>query len=180
MTVDTGAYEVVHGWPRIPEEYVVGQVTGVAVDSQNRVHVFHRANRLDRSNLETPVAQSTILSIDGETGEVLSMWGENLFAVPHGLTVDHEDNVWVTDVGERVLKFSPEHELLLVIGEYGKPGLDGTHFNLPTDVAVTPAGDFYVCRWVWQQPRGEICRRRDIPVRLGGAGLRAGPVPYAA
>ena len=71
----------------------------MAVDSQNRVHGVPSSQSPGSQQSGDPGAQSTILSIDGETGEVLSMWGENLFAVPHGLTVDHEDNVWVTDVG---------------------------------------------------------------------------------
>jgi peptidylamidoglycolate lyase len=144
MTVEGATYEVVHGWPRLPEEYVLGQVTGVAVDSQDRVFVFHRADRRDRSQIDALVARPTLLFLDSERGEVISTWGENLFTMPHGLTVDHEDNLWVTDVGERVLKFNSAGELLMVVGEYGAPGLDGSHFNLPTDVAVTPTGEFYV------------------------------------
>ena len=37
------SYKVVHGWPALPDGYALGQVTGVGVDSQNRVWVFHRA-----------------------------------------------------------------------------------------------------------------------------------------
>jgi hypothetical protein len=33
-------------------------------------------------------------------------WGANLFIMPHGLTVDKDNNVWVTDVGlHQVFKF---------------------------------------------------------------------------
>ena len=35
------------------------------------------------------------------------MWGENMFWMPHGLTVDQYDNIWVTDVGlHQVFKVS--------------------------------------------------------------------------
>src|SRR5579859_3102901 len=36
-------YSVVHGWPELPMGFVLGQVSGVAVDSHNHVFVFHRA-----------------------------------------------------------------------------------------------------------------------------------------
>jgi len=138
-------YEVVHGWPKLPKDCLLGQVTGVGVDSHDRVFVFHRAEGIDLSGTGTMVSNPTILCIDGLTGEILSTWGENLFTIPHGLTIDCEDNIWVTDVGEeRVLKFSDAGDLLLVVGEKGVPGLDGQHFNRPTDIAVTPAGEFYV------------------------------------
>lgn len=144
MTRNASEYHVVHGWPRLPEGYVLGQVTGVGIDSHERVWVFHRADRVDRSQIETPVSMPTVLCLDGETGSVVATWGENLFTMPHGLTVDAADNVWVTDVGERILKFSPEGELLMTLGTMGAPGQDGSHFNLPTDIAVTPGGEFYV------------------------------------
>lgn len=65
--------------------------------------------------------------------------------MPHGLTIDGDDNVWVTDVGlHQVFKFGSDGRLLLVVGEAGKSGVDNRHFNRPTDVAVLPDGSFYV------------------------------------
>jgi peptidylamidoglycolate lyase len=71
--------------------------------------------------------------------------GAGLFAMPHGLTVDAEDNVWVTDVGfHQVFKLTHDGQPLLTIGTAGVMGSDETHFGLPTDVAVLPDGSFYV------------------------------------
>jgi hypothetical protein len=39
MAID---YQVVHGWPLMPEGHILGQATGVGVDSHNHVFVFHR------------------------------------------------------------------------------------------------------------------------------------------
>lgn len=65
--------------------------------------------------------------------------------MPHGLTIDREDNVWLTDVGlYQVFKFTHDGKLLLTLGERAKPGDDRSHFNLPTDVAVLADGSFYV------------------------------------
>ena len=68
-----------------------------------------------------------------------------MFTTAHGLTVDHRDNVWVTDSKRhQVFKFSHDGKLLMTLGAKDVPGLDGNHFNGPTDVAVAPGGEFYV------------------------------------
>ena len=80
-----------------------------------------------------------------ERGRLLKKWGETLFALPHSVTVDRQDNIWVTDVAwHQVFKFSPDGTLVLTLGERGVAGDDGSHFNRPTDVAVAPDGSFYV------------------------------------
>ncbi|WP_395742126.1 peptidyl-alpha-hydroxyglycine alpha-amidating lyase family protein [Prosthecobacter sp.] len=92
-----------------------------------------------------PIAAPTVSVFEGATGRLLSTWGANRFIMPHGLTVDHADNLWLTDVGlHQVFKCSPSGEVLLTLGEAGVPGDDTSHFNLPTDVAVLPDGSFYV------------------------------------
>lgn len=47
-----------------------------------------------------PIIEDTILVLDPHTGSVLHSWGAYAFYMPHGLTVDHHDNVWVTDVAK--------------------------------------------------------------------------------
>jgi len=125
-------YEVVHGWPKLPAGYAFGQVSGIGVDSHNHVFVFHRG--------EPP-----IFCIDGPTGKVLASWGTGLFSKPHGLAVDSRDNVWVTDIElHQIFKFTHDGKILMTVGVKGVAGLDGKHFNQPTDVAVAPSGEFYV------------------------------------
>jgi peptidylamidoglycolate lyase len=127
-----GAYQVVHGWPELPEGFAFGQVSGVGVDSHNHVFVFHRGDH-------------PIMCFEGATGKLVASWGDGMFRTPHGLAVDVKDNVWVTDVGHhQVFKFSHDGELLMTLGVKDVPGLDGKHFNQPTDIAVAPNGEFYV------------------------------------
>jgi peptidylamidoglycolate lyase len=116
------------------------------VDSHNNVFVFHRSGRQWTTPFPTePIAAPTVTVIDGQSGKRVTSWGAGLFIMPHGLTIDREDNVWLTDVGlHQVFKFTHEGKLLLTLGERGKPGSDRAHFNLPTDVAVLPDGSFYV------------------------------------
>lgn len=140
------SYHVVHGWPQLPEGFALGQVAGVGVDSHNHVFVFHRGDQ-------------PILCFDGKSGRLIKGWGDGLFAKAHGLAVDSEDNIWVTDTGDLegdefdtkhpglghvVMKFSHEGKLLMTIGTPGVPGEDATHFNGPADIAIDRNGDFYV------------------------------------
>lgn len=142
------SYQVVHGWPVLPEGEVLGEVAGVGVDSHGNVFVFHGANRAwPASNVLSlePIARPTITVFDGQSGSVLARWGENQFAMPHGLTVDDHDNVWLTDVAlQQVYKLSHDGRLLLTLGERGIAGNDAGHFNRPTGVAVASDGSFYV------------------------------------
>jgi len=139
-------YEVVHGWPELPLGEILGQATGVDVDSKGDVWVFHRAGRewSEPFPIE-PIDRPTVWVFDGRTGRLLKSWGANAFVMPHGLTVDPDDNVWLTDVGRhQVFKFTADGRQLLVLGETRVPGDDARHFDMPTDVAVAEDGSFFV------------------------------------
>lgn len=142
-----GRYEVVHGWPQMPEGRILGQATGVDVDSRGQVYVFHRAGRLwsNQQPALPTISRPTVDVFEAASGRHLRSWGANLFVMPHGLTIDRQGNIWLTDVGlHQVFKFGPDGKLLLVVGEARVPGADQTHFNQPTDIAVLPDGSFYV------------------------------------
>lgn len=157
-------YQVVHGWPKLPDGRVLGQATGVDLDPRGNVYVFHRASRVWSVDPALPlIAESTVEVFNQATGRHIRSWGENLFLMPHGLTIDREGNIWLTDVLlHQVFKFSPSGELLMSLGEARVPGADRTHFSLPTDVAVLSDGSFYVSdgygnsRVVKFSPNGEF------------------------
>ncbi len=141
----TEPYTVVHGWPVLPEGYVLGQVSGVGVDSHNHVFVFHRAEQSWAQDKSHAISSPTILMFEGANGKLLASWGENRFLEPHGLRIDREDNVWLTDRAlQQVFKFSHDGRLLMTLGTERTAGLDGTHFNKPTDVAFAADGSIYV------------------------------------
>jgi peptidylamidoglycolate lyase len=142
----SGVYQIVHGWPDLSDDFVLGHVTGVAVDSHNHVFAFHRAEHSILGKFfDGPITSPAILCFDGRTGKVVTSWGAGIFFNPHGLRVDSRDNVWATDIQlHQVFKFSHDGKLLLTAGEKNVPGLDGAHFNKPTDVAVASDGSFYV------------------------------------
>ena len=127
----------VEGWPAIDQESIFQAPTAIAVDSQNRVFVYHRAGRPRVEPLPREgIPEDTIFVLDGETGELLSSWGANQFVMPHGLKVDADDNVWVTDVGShQIHKFSNDGKLLMTFGEFFVAAEDHTHFGEPADLA---------------------------------------------
>jgi peptidylamidoglycolate lyase len=134
------------GWPAPGAAHRLGQVSGVAVDSNGDVFVFHRAGRVWREPFPSSAIEGdTVLQLDGRSGVAVASWGHRSFWMPHGLRVDARDNVWVTDVGRhQVIKLAHDGTVLLTFGEQGVPGCDATHFARPTDVAVLPDGSFYV------------------------------------
>jgi peptidylamidoglycolate lyase len=141
-------YHVVNKWPQLPPGRDLGEVSGVGVDARGDVFVFHRNDRPwpDSDVLSVkPIALPTVTIFDGQTGRILSEWGANTFAMPHGLTVDARGHVWLTDVAlQQVYEYSPDGHLLMTLGKRGVPGNDDTHFNRPTKVAVAQDGSFYV------------------------------------
>lgn len=125
------AYRVVPGFPKVPQGWTLGAVSGVATDSKSSVLAFHRG-------------QHPILTFD-EKGEFLRAFGDGMFTSAHGLRLDAEGNIWVTDNGNHtVTKFSSDGKPLMTLGEKDVPGDDDRRFNKPTDVAFAASGDFYV------------------------------------
>ena len=139
-------YELVSKWPQLLSGYTLGQPTGIGVDSNEHIFVFHRAGRKWTTPFpDSLIAKNTILELENETGKILNSWGANFFIMPHGLTVDHNNHIWVTDVGlHQIFKFSHDGKLLMELGVPKISGNDSLHFNLPTDVAVAADGSFYV------------------------------------
>jgi sugar lactone lactonase YvrE len=83
-------------------------------------------------------------------GRVVASIGAGLTNFPHGLYVDKDDNVWITDgrgakgKGNTVIKLSPDGKVLMTLGTPGEAGNDDKHFNAPSDVVVAPNGDIFV------------------------------------
>ena len=137
-------YEVAQGWEQLPQGLRFGEVAGVAVDSNDRVYVFHRG--------EPPVI------IFERDGTFVNSWGEGDFARPHGIFIGSDDAVYLTDdFDHTVRKFTTDGELLLTLGVSGQcsdtgvinmdPGTvvrAGQPFNLPTNLGLSENGDMYI------------------------------------
>ena len=124
-------YKVDPAWPKKPADVTWGDVSGVAVDAKDNVWMFTR--------------HAPNLQVYSPDGELIKTWPglEHKFA--HHIKFDGAGNVWLADVGlHTVRKFSPEGKLLLTLGTPGVDGVDETHFNKPTDMAIAPSGDIFV------------------------------------
>lgn len=139
-------YELVHSWPELSKGYKLSQPTGVGIDKEDHIFIFHRTGRKWTTPFpDSFISQNTVLELDNESGKIINSWGANYFIMPHGLTVDKQNNIWLTDVGlHQVFKFSHDGNLLMKLGVAKVPGNDSIHFNLPTDIAVLDDGSFYV------------------------------------
>ncbi|MDQ1470423.1 MAG: hypothetical protein QOJ99_1903 [Bryobacterales bacterium] len=117
----------------MPDGWKFGRVSSVATDSENNVYVFQRGKKADP------------LIVFDHNGKYLRSWGRGIFGNPHGLRIDKDDNVWITDNGDhQVMKFTKTGTLLMTLGVKGKAGTDDKTFNKPTDIAFARNGDFYV------------------------------------
>ncbi len=121
----------VSDWPQPVENLVLGQVSGVAHDSRGMTYVFHRGDH-------------PILCFDND-GKLLRYWGDGVIGKAHGLRIDKQGDVWVTDVGRHVVhQFSPQGILKRTLGTLDEPGTDTRHFDQPADVAFGPQGEILV------------------------------------
>lgn len=148
---------VTQNWGELPEGRVWGSSAGMDIDpNDGHVWAYERCGA-GNFGAGAPVTCDTnlvdpIFKFDRSTGAVLANFGAGVMVTPHGIHVDSEGNVWVTDFatnadetkGQQVHKFSPTGELLLSLGTPGKIGNDSAHFNQPNDVIVGPDGSIYV------------------------------------
>ncbi|XP_015279576.1 PREDICTED: peptidyl-glycine alpha-amidating monooxygenase isoform X1 [Gekko japonicus] len=149
--------EEVADWPGI--NLKVGQVSGLALDPNSNLVVFHRGDHVwDGNSFDNryiyqqkglgPIEESTILVLDPSNSAVLHSTGKKMFYLPHGLSIDKNSNYWVTDVAlHQVFKLASHgvESPLLTLGRAFQPGSDRNHFCQPTDAAVDPVtGNVYV------------------------------------
>jgi DNA-binding beta-propeller fold protein YncE len=150
------APKVTRNWGELPQGRKWGTTAGIDIDPKDgNIWAYERCSAggagggpVDCDN--TPV--DPVFKFDRNTGKVLANFGKGLMVTPHGIYVDKDDNVWVTDFaankegtkGHQVHKFSPKGEKLMSLGVAGKPGNADGQFNQPNDVVVGPDGSIYV------------------------------------
>src|SRR5262249_30650021 len=111
-------------------------VISVDVDTRGNVWVFHRN--------DPPILEFS------SSGKLLKSFGSGMFVQPHGMTIDRDGNLWVTDAqgkdakGHQVFKLSPDGKVLMTLGKAGVPAEGPDTFSGPTDVVVAPNGNVFV------------------------------------
>jgi len=151
-------YRAVDGWAKLTEGRPMGAVGDLAMDP-NGLHIWAiiRCTATDPKRFGNECLDSDldpILEFDLK-GNVVKSFGGGMFIWPHGIDVDQEGNVWITDAvsakktppgkrGHQVVKFSPDGKVLLTLGTPGVPGSDSNKLNTPCDVVVATNGDIFV------------------------------------
>ena len=138
-------YRVEEGWAKLPDGRKWGSTSGVDVDRDGNIWVFERCG--ERTCAGSNLAP--IFKFD-RSGNPVKSFGAGMFVFPHGMHVDKDGNVWVTDAegkdgkGHQVVKFNPDGKVLLVLGKAGVAGDGPDTFNRPSAVVTAPNGDIFV------------------------------------
>jgi sugar lactone lactonase YvrE len=147
-------YRTVRNWAQLPDGRKWGSTSGASISPEGNIWTYDRCggNSCVGSNL------APILEFE-PSGKLLKNFGAGIFVYPHGLFVDKDGNVWVTDgvgggatpddagkhgKGHQVFKFSPDGKVLMTLGKAGVPGNGPDTFNRPSAVVVAPNGDIFV------------------------------------
>ena len=134
------------GWAKLPDGRKMGATSAIEVDRSGNVWVFERCGGA------TGCAGSSVaplIKFDA-SGKYLASFGAGMFVQPHGIHIDRDVNIWVTDSqgkdgkGQVVVKFSPDGKTLLTLGKPGVAGAGEDKFNQPSAVVVAANGDIFV------------------------------------
>jgi sugar lactone lactonase YvrE len=138
-------YQTVTSWFHLPEGRTMGSTSAVDVDSKGHIWVAERCGK----NSCAGSTLDPILEFDS-SGKLLKSFGAGLFIFPHGICIDKQDNIWITDgqgrdgIGHQAIKFSPDGKELMRLGKAGVAGKEEGEFIAPNDVAIAPNGDIFV------------------------------------
>src|SRR5262245_33546551 len=155
---------------KLPEGRTWGSTSAVDIDKDGRsIWVGERCGQNSCADPATGTMSplDPVLKFDS-TGKLVKSFGAGMIAFAHGIYVDRDGNVWVTDandntvrpgrgaaavvaraqpakrVGHQVFKFSPDGKLLLTLGTAGIAGNPPDALTEPNDVVVAPNGDIFV------------------------------------
>src|SRR5919108_5589248 len=116
---------VIKAWGSLPDARAWGSSAGVDIGPDGHIWAYDRCGAVALTGGCDTVNVDPILKFDRSTGKVLTSFGAGMFVLPHGIHVDREGNVWVTDLqgnkagtkGHQVIKFSPKGAVLLRLGK---------------------------------------------------------------
>jgi DNA-binding beta-propeller fold protein YncE len=151
------AFQVDPMWPKVPKQWMLGQVAGLSVDARDHVWILQRpwslANDEKATDPDAPCCHPAppVMEFD-EAGNYLQGWGGagdgyEWPADEHAIHVDFKGNVWISSAGgprlatkqeNQILKFTQAGKFLLQIGRRGmsKGSLDTANFNNAADIHV--------------------------------------------
>lgn len=138
-------YQTITAWFHLPDGRTMGSTSAIDIDSKGHIWVAERCGK----NSCAGSTLDPVLEFDKD-GTLLKAFGAGMFIFPHGICIDKDDNIWITDgqgkngIGHQAIKFSPDGKVLMRLGKAGTPGSGEGEFIAPNDVAVAPNGDIFV------------------------------------
>jgi len=151
-------YRLVDGWAKLPGGRPWGAVGDLTMDPDGQhIWAIVRCETLEPDRFGNECLDSDLDSIFqfDLQGNFVKSFGGGMFIWPHGITVDRDGNVYVTDAvapertppgkrGHQVVKFSPDGKVLMTLGTPGVAGSGPDHLNGPSDVVIGDNGDIFV------------------------------------
>ena len=153
-------FEIDLSWPTIPNDWVLGEVSSIAVDSDDDIWVLHRPRTIPDEQADR--AAPPVLEFD-QSGQLLTSWGGPGAGYDwpereHAIWIDAEGFVWISGNGgayappgvisdDFLQKFTPGGEFVLQIGvPSGSEGnADTANVHQPADQFVDEAtNELYV------------------------------------
>jgi DNA-binding beta-propeller fold protein YncE len=138
---------------KMPDSRKVGSTAGIAIDRDGTsVWVFERCG----GNNCVGSTVAPIVKFDA-SGKAVKTLGAGMFIRPHGIHIDRDGNIWVTDgegpdgkdprrdgKGHQVFKLNQDGKVLMTLGKAGVAGNGPDTFNMPSSVLIAPNGDIFV------------------------------------
>ena len=147
------SYQTIENYFKLPEGRTIGSTAGITIDRDGTsVWAF------DRCGAQNCVGSNVapVLKFDA-SGKLVKSFGAGMFVRPHGIHIDRDGNIWVTDgegpdgkdprrdgKGHQVFKLSPDGKVLMTLGKAGIAGDGPDVFNQPSAVLVAPNGDIFI------------------------------------
>jgi hypothetical protein len=151
------SFAVDPSWPKpLPNNWILGQVSGIAVDADDHVWLIQRPGSLTEdekgASLDPPISKCCVpappvMEIDAD-GKLLRAWGGpgrgyDWPSNEHGIYVDAKGTVWVSGNGDndgQILRFTRDGKF---VSQIGKPGPqtgngDVTRLGKPAGMEVDP------------------------------------------
>ena len=152
---DAPRFQVDASWPQpLPNNWIMGQAAGIAIDAQDHVWVVQRPRSLTNdekaASLNPPTSKCCVpappvMEFDPE-GKLVRAWGGpgegyNWPQNEHGVSIDSKGFVWIGGNGEKdgqYLKFTRDGKFVLQIGKQGDQtdSNDVTRLGKPADAEV--------------------------------------------
>ena len=140
-------YKPVENFFKMPEGRKIGSTAGIHIDRDGRsLWAFERCGS---NTCEKTPNVAPLVKFDA-SGNVVKTLAAGMFVTPHGIFVDTDGNIWVTDgagipgKGHQVFKLNPDGKVLMALGKPGVTGTGPDTFNRPSDVLIAPNGDIFV------------------------------------